>query len=113
MAVNVKDKKNITLFDFDNDTDKKNNRKTDTIINQVMFLDILSKIENLNENNKIKLEIQNVIEIIKNPRKDILGLLNVSSNGDTAIIKKEILLEDFNQILEVQTIERANINSAD
>jgi len=107
MAVNVKDKKNITLFDFDNDTDKKNNRKTDTIINQVMFLDILSKIENLNENNKIKLEIQNVIEIIKNPRKDILGLLNVSSNGDTAIIKKEILLEDLNQILEAQTIERA------
>jgi len=47
-------------------------------------LEVLSKIEELQENNKIKLEIHKIIEIIKNPRKDNFGLLNISHNGDTA-----------------------------
>lgn len=98
---------NITLFDFDSDSDKKTNWKTESIINQDMFLEVLSKIEQLNENNRIKFEIQKVIEVIKNPRKDYLGLLNISSNGDTAKVNKEILLEDLSQIAEAQTIERA------
>jgi hypothetical protein len=97
---------NITLFDFNTDSDKKTDWKKESIINQDMFLEVLSKIEELQENNKVKLEIQKIIEIIKNPKKDNLGLLNISSNGGTAIIKKEVLLEDLNQIVEAQTIER-------
>jgi len=106
MAVNMKDN-NITLFDFDRDSDKKTNWRTESIINQDMFVEVLSKIEELNENNKVKLEIQKIIEVIKNPRKDNLGLLNICTNGDTARVNKDILLEDLNQIVEAQTIERA------
>ncbi|GIV27509.1 MAG: hypothetical protein KatS3mg027_1323 [Bacteroidia bacterium] len=51
---------NITLFGFDSDSDKKTDWKTEIIINQEMFLEILSKIEQLNENNKIKLEVQKI-----------------------------------------------------
>jgi ribosomal protein S8E len=72
-----------------------------------MFIEVLSKIEELNENNKIKFEIQKIIEVIKNPRKDNLRLLNISTNGDTAKVNKEIPLEDLGQIAEAQTIERA------
>ncbi|HOL87501.1 MAG TPA: DNA methyltransferase [Defluviitoga tunisiensis] len=98
---------NITLFNFDSDSDKKTNWIKESIINQGMFLEVLSKIEELNENNKIKFETLKVIEIIKNPRKDNLGLLNISSNGDTAKVNKQVLLEDLNQIVDAQTIERA------
>jgi len=98
---------NITLFDFNSGSDEKIDWKKEAIINQNMFLEVLSKIEELQENNKIKFEIHKIIEIIRNPIKDNFGLLNISHNGDAAIIKKEVLLEDLNQIVEVQTIERA------
>jgi len=98
---------NITLFDFNSGSDEKIDWKKEAIINQNMFLEVLSKIEELQENNKIKFEIHKIIEIIRNPIKDNFGLLNISHNGDTAIIKKEVLLEDLNQIVEAQTIERA------
>jgi 16S rRNA G966 N2-methylase RsmD len=98
---------NITLFDFNSGSDEKIDWKKEAIINQNMFLEVLSKIEELQENNKIKFEIHKIIEIIRNPIKDNFGLLNISSNGDTAKVNKEVLLEDLNQIAEAQTIERA------
>jgi len=98
---------NITLFDFNSGSDEKIDWKKEAIINQNMFLEVLSKIEELQENNKIKFEIHKIIEIIRNSIKDNFGFLNISHNGDTAIIKKEVLLEDLNQIVEAQTIERA------
>jgi DNA modification methylase len=106
MVANMKDN-NITLFDFNSGSDEKIDWKKEAIINQNMFLEVLSKIEELQENNKIKFEIHKIIEIIRNPIKDNFGLLNIYHNGDTAIIKKEVLLEDLNQIVEAQTIERA------
>ncbi len=103
----MKENDNITSLDFDSDSDKKTDWRTESIINRSMFIEVLSKIEELNENNKIKFEIQKIIEVIKNPRKDNLRLLNISTNGDTAKVNKEILLEDLGQIAEAQTIERA------
>lgn len=98
---------NTTLFDFNSDSDKKMDWRTESIINQDMFLEVLSKIEEANENSKIKLETKKLIEIVQNPRKDNLGVLNLSSNGGAAIISKRVLLEELNQIIDAQTIERA------
>jgi len=106
MTVNMKDN-NITLFDFDSDFDKKTNWRTESIINQDMLLEVLSKIEELNENNRIKFETQKIIEVIQNPKKDNIGILNISYNGGTARINKTILLEELNQIRDAQTVERA------
>ncbi len=106
MAVNMKNN-NITLFDFDGDSDKKIDWNTESIINKDLFLEVLSRIEELDENSKVKFEIQKIIEVIKNPRKDNLGLLNISTNGDTARVNKEVLLDNLTQIVESQTIERA------
>lgn len=98
---------NITLFNFNSDTNIKTDWKKESIINQDMFLEVLSKTEKLDENNKIKFEIQKIIEIIQNPRRDNLGILNISSNGGTANINKDILLKELNQIKDAQTIERS------
>ena len=97
---------NAPLFSFNSGSDKKTNWRTESIINQDMFLEILSKIEEANENSKIKLETKKIIEIVQNPRKDNLGLLNISSNGGTARINKGLLLNELNQIINAQTIER-------
>lgn len=99
--------KNLSLFDFNSDSDEKIDWKREIIINQNLFLDFLSKIQELKENNEIKSQIHKIIDIIKNPRKDNFGLLNISLNGDTAKINKEVFLEDLNQIVEAQTTERA------
>jgi len=72
-----------------------------------MLIEVLSKIEELNENNKIKFETQKIIEIIQNPKKDNIGILNISYNGGTTTINKNILLEELNQIRDAQTTERA------
>jgi len=97
---------NAPLFSFNSGSDKKTDWRTESIINQDMFLEILSKIEEANENSKIKLETKKIIEIVQNPRKDNLGLLNISSNGGTARINKGLLLNELNQIINAQTIER-------
>ncbi|MFQ3674950.1 MAG: DNA methyltransferase [Endomicrobiia bacterium] len=81
--------------------------RKETIINQDMFLDVLSKIERINDSIKLKSETNKIIEIIQNPRKDNVGILNISSNGGTAKIKRDILLEDLTQIADAQTLERA------
>lgn len=98
---------NTNLFSFNSGSNKKTDWRTESIINQDMFLEILSKIEEANENSKIKLETKKIIEIVQNPRKDNLGLLNISYNGGTAIINKGVLLNELNQIINAQTIERA------
>jgi len=98
---------NPTLFNYNNLSNEKTDWKIETIINQDMFLEVLSKINNLSENNKIKFEIKKLIKIVQNPGMDNLGVLNISSNGATVKAKKNILLEDLNQIMDAQTTERA------
>ncbi|MCX7725297.1 MAG: DNA methyltransferase, partial [Chitinispirillaceae bacterium] len=96
----------LTLFD-DYEFDEKINWKKEIIINQNCFVEFLDNLENIKENYKLKHEIRRVVDVIKNPKKDIIGLLNISSNGGTIQINKGLLLEELNQILEAQTIERA------
>ncbi len=85
---------------------EKLNRDKELIINKDMFLNILLKIENLSEINKIKLEIKRIIDIIENFKKDDIGILNISSDGETIRFKKNVLLDNLIQIVETQTLER-------
>jgi len=98
---------NNTLFGFIDDYDNKIDWKKDSIINKCKFIEVLSIIEELDEKNSIKQEIQKILEIIKEPRKDNFGILNISLNGDTMKVRKELLIEDLTQIFEAQTLERA------
>lgn len=98
---------NNTLFGFIDDYDNKIDWKKDSIINKCKFIEVLSIIEELDEKNSIMQEIQKILEIIKEPRKDNFGILNISLNGDTMKVRKELLIEDLTQIFEAQTLERA------
>lgn len=98
---------NNTLFGFIDDYDNKIDWKKDSIINKCKFIEVLSIIEELDEKNSIKQEIQKILEIIKEPRKDNFGILNISLNGDTLKVRKELLIKDLTQIFEAQTLERA------
>lgn len=95
-----------TILTYQPNSDRVDWRR-ETIINQDMFLEILAKIEEIEESAKLRLETNKIIEIIRNPRKDNIGILNISSNGGTTKIKKDILLEDLTQIANAQTLERA------
>jgi len=115
MAVNNLNKKlkskiiynSAPLFEYDNFSNKASNWGKELIINQNKFLEILSYINNLKNNNEIKPEIRKLIGLIQNPDKDNLGILNISSNGDTAKIDQGLLIEELNQILDSQTLDRA------
>lgn len=98
---------NTKLFEFMGSSEEKTDWKKEIIINQDMFIETISKIEEIDDNNRIKSEINKIIEIIQNPRKDDVGILNISSNGGTVKISKDALLEDLNQIVDAQTLERA------
>jgi len=98
---------NSYLFDcYIDDYNKKDNLTADLTLNQNILLAFLSNIEMLSENDQLKFEIRKLIDIIKNIRKDDVGIFNISSNN-TIVIKKNFLLEDLNQILNSQTTERA------
>ena len=100
-------KEGLTLpLTYQPDNDRVDWRK-EAIINQDMFLEVLAKIEEINESIRLRLETKKIIDIIQNPRRDNIGILNISSNGGTAKIKKNILLEDLTQIADAQTLERA------
>ncbi|HOM04475.1 MAG TPA: hypothetical protein PLU67_03165, partial [Candidatus Kapabacteria bacterium] len=64
---------NNTLFGFIDDYDNKIDWKKDSIINKCKFIEVLSIIEELDEKNSIMQEIQKILEIIKEPRKDNFG----------------------------------------
>ncbi len=95
----------LTLFSYNSEL--VDNPKTEFNINQNVLLEALSKIESLNENSEIKYEIHKLIEIIKNPLKDNIGLLKNFSNGDVFHINKNLLLDDLVRIANSHTIERA------
>lgn len=79
----------------------------EVIINQNKLLDCLSKIEEQQEFPKAKFEIQSLITIIQNPKKDNIGILNISAGDESAKFNKRILMEELTQILASQTFERA------
>lgn len=56
----------------------------------------------------LKNEVLRLKTVIASTKKDSEGLLNIDSNGDTISFRKDILMRELEQILEVQTLKRAN-----
>ncbi len=81
--------------------------KKEIIVEQDVFVSTLTRIEKIDEINKLKSEIKNIINIIHNPQKDNIGIFNTSSNCKPTKLKKDTLLEELAQIIESQTLERA------
>jgi 16S rRNA G966 N2-methylase RsmD len=78
------------------------------ILNKEKFVQILDKIDSLNNIDSLKNKIVALKQIMANPKNDREGILNIDGNGDTISLCKEILISELNQILEAQTLKRAN-----
>ena len=77
------------------------------ILNQEKLIGVLEEIEKIDNVNLMKNRILALKAIINNYNNDREGLLNIDSNGETISLRKDILFSELNQILESQTLERA------
>lgn len=77
------------------------------ILNKEKFIEVLSEIFSLNELSSIKKRVFELKDILTDYKKDEEGLLNIDANGDTISLRKDVLISEFNQIIESQTLERA------
>jgi len=77
------------------------------ILNQEKLIEVLEEIEKIDNVILVKNRILALKAIINNYNNDKEGLLNIDSNGETISLRKDILFLELNQILESQTLERA------
>ena len=77
------------------------------ILNKERFLEILKGVGVVDDLSQLKTRVDDLKEVITHPRNDQEGLVNIDANGDTASLRKDILLSELEQILEARTIERA------
>lgn len=77
------------------------------ILNQEKLIEVLEEIEKIDNVILVKNRILALKAIINNYNNDKEGLLNIDSNGETISLRKDILFSELNQILESQTLERA------
>lgn len=92
----------LSLFEFN----EKDNINKFININKDIFLSILNNLEEVNNIDKIKKELLDIIQIIKNPNSDNYGLINITNKGDMIKYNTNIILNEINTILKSQTIER-------
>jgi SAM-dependent methyltransferase len=76
------------------------------IFNRDKILSILDNISSLDNLNQIKIGINNIFNNIQSTKADKLGLLNITSNGDTIEVKYFYIINELEQILETLTLER-------
>ncbi|MCM8809609.1 MAG: DNA methyltransferase [Candidatus Omnitrophica bacterium] len=77
------------------------------ILNKEKFIEVLSDIANLDDLISIKNRAVILKDILINNKKDQQGLINIDVNGDTILLRKDVLITELNQILKSQTITRA------
>ncbi|MBA7709201.1 hypothetical protein ES703_118113 [subsurface metagenome] len=78
-----------------------------TILNKERFMEILEECGAMPDLALLKNKVIALKGIITSPRSDREGILNIESNGDTASLRKDVLISELEQILEAQTIGRA------
>ncbi|RCK75126.1 MAG: Sensor protein fixL [Ignavibacteriae bacterium] len=78
-----------------------------SIINKEKFIEVISGILKVEALNSIKKEVTNLKDIVTKKAKDYRGILNIDSNGDTISLRRDVLTDELDQILESHTLERA------
>ena len=81
--------------------------KNDIIINKSRLLEKIEEVEKTDSPVQLKRGISLLKSVISYPKNDTDGLVNIDQNGDTMVLKKWALIEEFKQIEEAQTVERA------
>ncbi|MBL7198244.1 MAG: DNA methyltransferase [Candidatus Omnitrophica bacterium] len=101
-------KTNTQVLDLSVDLQKQPyNWKKDVIINKPKLLEEIGEALDNKEITLLRRKIYSIFSVVNYPKSDRIGLLNIDRNGDTAVLKKDPLLEELKQIQEARTIERA------
>ncbi|MCX7734831.1 MAG: DNA methyltransferase [bacterium] len=77
------------------------------ILNKDKFIQILNKILHINDLVDIRKEIAMIRDIIGDYKKDNIGILNITNDGNTVVLRQDVLISELTKIIEAQTIERA------
>lgn len=77
------------------------------ILNKEKVVQILDEIKYDQSLNSLKMKIHNLKETIYSYKNDKEGILNIDANGDTISLRKDVFVAELDQILQSQTIERA------
>lgn len=77
------------------------------ILNKEKFIQSLHEIDTLGNLSSLKNRIIKLKNIITYPKNSKEGILNIDTNGDTIFLRRDLLTSELNQILESQTLERA------
>ncbi|MCD6456930.1 MAG: hypothetical protein J7K81_09130 [Methanophagales archaeon] len=77
------------------------------ILNKEKFIQVLGEMETLDDLSSLKNKTVTLRSVITYPKNDREGILNIDANGDTASLRRDVLISELNQILEARTLERA------
>lgn len=77
------------------------------IFNKEKVIEVLDEISKQDDLVSLKNRVITLRETVRFPQKDQEGLLNITPNGDTVSLRRDVLASELNQILEAQTITRA------
>jgi mannose/fructose/N-acetylgalactosamine-specific phosphotransferase system component IIB len=77
------------------------------ILNKDKFVEVLDEAQASKAFALLKSRMSEVKQVVANPKNDTVGIVNIDANGGTVSVRKDIMLSDIDQILEAQTIERA------
>ncbi|MCL4459149.1 MAG: DNA methyltransferase [Chloroflexi bacterium] len=77
------------------------------MLNKNEFIQLLDQINGLNDLSSVRNKTITLKNIIAHRENDQDGILNISANGETITLRKDVLISELNQILEAQTIGRA------
>lgn len=79
----------------------------EVILNKEKFIEILNEIISLENLLELKNKLLILEDVLTLRKEDTQGLINISANGDTISIRKDLLISQLRQIVESQTLERA------
>lgn len=77
------------------------------ILNKVRFIETLRHIRAQENLALLRSKTQALRISLTNPHQDTLGVTNISANGDSIPMRRDLLIAELDQILESQTAERA------
>jgi hypothetical protein len=77
------------------------------IFNKEKLVCFLKGINDQSNPSLLENKIINLKEFINSPKSNREGLLNIDSNGDTISLRRDVLINELNQILEARTLERS------
>ncbi len=77
------------------------------ILNKARFIETLQYIRAQENLDAVRSKTRVLRTSVADPRQDTIGVTNISANGDSIPMRRDLLLAEIDQVLESQTVERA------